>query len=89
MVCGTLSYALEAVNQELKSLNITHEDVMAAFTSIDQLWEELFPTERYRLLRLLIEKIIVNTDGIRIRFKAGGVEQLTGELINQDMEKGA
>ena len=62
---------------------------MAAFTSIDQLWEELFPTERYRLLRLLIEKIIVNTDGIRIRFKAGGVEQLTGELINQDMEKGA
>jgi len=84
-----VNQSLAVVNQELKKLNITHEDVMAAFSSIEQLWEELFPAERYHLLRLLIEKVIITSDGLRIQFKGGGIEQVAGELINFEQKKGA
>jgi len=86
---------LEETNRQLADIQtgikcqVTHENIIEMFNSLDELWEELFPVERYRLLHLLMEKITVSVDGIRMQLKTAGIEYLTEELINGDIAKGA
>jgi site-specific DNA recombinase len=72
--------ALEVFN----STPISNEDIVKTFASIDVLWNELFPVERYRLLHLLIEKITISTDGIRMELKTSGLGNLIGELMEPE-----
>ena len=75
-----INTALEA----LKAVPISNEDIIKTFASIDVLWDELFPVERYRLLHLLIEKITITTDGIRMELKTSGMGSLIGELMETE-----
>ena len=47
---------------------------------LDGIWEELFPGERARIIRLLIHKIVVTRDGIDIVLQADGIEGLATEM---------
>lgn len=40
------------------------------------MWDELLPAEQERIVRLLVEDIIVTTSGIDIRFRTNGIEQI-------------
>jgi site-specific DNA recombinase len=82
-----LSRALSEVESSLGAFDsppISSQDMLEAFSSIEALWEELFPVERYRLLHLLIEKITVSTDGVRLELKTAGMGSLVGEFINPE-----
>lgn len=57
--------------------------VVVAMRQFDQVWDALFPTEQQRLVRLLIEKIVVNPDAMEIRFHTNGVLSLADELGRQ------
>jgi site-specific DNA recombinase len=79
--------ALEEAESALRhyvSNRISNEDIINACESIDSLWEELFPVERYRLLHLLIEKITVFTDGFSIELNTNGMNSLTAELVTNE-----
>ena len=58
-------------------------DVIEALGQLDLVWEELFPAEQTRILRLLIERIDVAPDGIDLRLRTAGIHSLVGKLISE------
>ena len=56
-------------------------DALDALGRLEEVWDELFPAEQARILRLLVEGIDVAPDGIDIRLHIGGIRSLAGELI--------
>ena len=47
----------------------------------DSVWEELFPAEQARIVGLLVERIDVQANGVRIRLKPKGLGSLARELL--------
>ncbi len=54
--------------------------VTVAMTRLDQIWDQLFPAEQTRIVRLLIEKVIVSPSDIEVRLRNNGIEKLALEL---------
>jgi len=44
------------------------------------IWNELFPAEQARLVRLLVERVDVREDGIRVRLRTDGLRDVIHEL---------
>ena len=55
--------------------------VLDALGRLDEMWDELFPAEQTRILRLLVERVDVAPDGIDVRLRTAGFHSLVGELI--------
>ena len=51
-----------------------------ALERLDPLWDELFPAEQARIVRLLVERVDVQEDGIEVRLRAEGLASLLTEL---------
>ena len=58
-------------------------DVRSALQSIDPLWNELFPVEKERIVRLLVQDAAVGRTGLHIRMRLNGLNALVGELQGQ------
>jgi len=58
----------------------TEDEVRDAIQKLDPLWEELFPAERQRIVRLLIEEVLVSRDGLLIRLRLHGLNSLVAEI---------
>jgi predicted nuclease with TOPRIM domain len=71
-----VGHALEA----LGAAGPTEDDAREALQKLDPLWDVLFPAEQGRIVRLLVQDIIVTTRGIDIRFGTNGIEQIVEEL---------
>ena len=71
-----------AVEAELKEItrSMFGESVAEVLKSLETLWEELFPAERYRLAHLLVGKITLFTDKMIIDVKTDGLKSLFREL---------
>ncbi len=67
----------EAIKDDHK---ISEQDVRSSLQNLNLVWDELFPTEQARLLKLLIDKIIVNNDRIDIRIHAEGLNSLVRDI---------
>jgi len=67
---------------DIKSHNIDKNDLQAALSSFMPIWEVLFPREKERIIRLLIEKITVHAQQgeIEITFYPGGIKELASEI---------
>ncbi len=83
---------LKQVKNYLKILSsgeLSHADITKAFNSIEELWEELFPAEKHRLIRLCIENIVLFKDHMDIEIKTNGIRSLVLDLqlINSEGEK--
>jgi site-specific DNA recombinase len=49
-----------------------------------RVWDELYPAEQARILRLLIERIDVAPDGISVTLHPEGIRSLVAELAHQE-----
>lgn len=54
--------------------------ITVAMTRLDAIWDQLFPAEQSRIVRLLVEKVIVSPQDIELRLRANGIERLVLEL---------
>lgn len=54
--------------------------VIVAMTRLDAIWEQLFPAEQSRIVKLLVEKVIVSPNDLEVRLRANGIERLVLEL---------
>jgi site-specific DNA recombinase len=54
--------------------------VTVAMTRLDSIWEQLFPAEQHRIVRLLIDKVIVSHNDLEVQFRSNGIEVLALEL---------
>jgi site-specific DNA recombinase len=59
---------------------VPEREVIETITAFAPLWEELFPAEQARIVRLLVERVELSTDGITVRLRAEGLQTLVAEL---------
>jgi site-specific DNA recombinase len=63
-----------------QSSNISEQDVSEAFQNVETFWQDLFPVERNRLIRLLVNKVEIRETGIDIELRTNGLTTLIAEL---------
>lgn len=68
--------------QEVQKLgeSMTETEVGVALTRIDEIWEQLFPAEQARVVRLLVERITVTPSELHVKLRPNGIEQMALEI---------
>ena len=59
---------------------IQEEEAREALAALDPLWTELFPAEQARIIQLLVERVEIGTDGLKLRFRDKGLAQMVAEV---------
>jgi len=60
--------------------DITEGEVREALCRLHPLWDELFPAEQARIVRALVERVIIGPDGADIRMRVEGLAGLVRDL---------
>ena len=60
--------------------DLTEAEVRDALHELDPLWDELFPAERARIVRLLVERVEIGPAGADIRLRVAGLASLVRDL---------
>jgi DNA invertase Pin-like site-specific DNA recombinase len=71
--------------------DLTEEEVREALARLDPLWDELFPAEQARIVRLLVERVQVSPTGADIQLRVEGLTSLAHDLagIGADARRAA
>jgi hypothetical protein len=69
---------LRAAQPECEGL--AEDEVHEALAVLDPLWAELFPAEQSRVTQLLVERVDIGTDGLRLKFRDKGLAQMVTEV---------
>jgi site-specific DNA recombinase len=69
--------------RRLEALRLSEDEVLAALHDFDPLWRQMAPRERARLVELLVEKVMVDSEAgtVAITFRPSGIRTLTREKI--------
>jgi hypothetical protein len=59
---------------------IAEPDVIEALGALEPVWDELYPAEQARILRLLVERIDVAPDRLIVALRVEGLASLVDEL---------
>ncbi len=60
--------------------DLTEAETREALERLDPLWDELFPAEQARIVRLLVERVEVGPAGADIRLRVEGLTGLVRDL---------
>jgi hypothetical protein len=60
--------------------DLTEGETREALVLLDPLWDELFPAEQARIMRLLVERVVVGPAGADIRLRVEGLASLVRDL---------
>ena len=60
--------------------DLTEAETREALERLDPLWDELFPAEQARIVRLLVERVDISATGADIRLRAAGLASLVRDL---------
>ena len=77
MVIGTWRAARAAAS------DVTEQEVLLALERIEPLWDELFPAEQARIVRLLVDRVDVRIEGAAVRLRLDGLGSLVRDLAEQ------
>jgi site-specific DNA recombinase len=61
----------------------SEREVLGLLTDFGSPWGELFPAEQARIMKLMIERVDVMVDGLKVRLRAEGLASLVAELRQQ------
>ncbi|MBX3595648.1 recombinase family protein [Sphingomonas sp.] len=72
---------IEAMIPQAVALDPTLDEakVTVAMTQVDRVWDQLFPAEQERLVRLLVERVIVSPTNMELRLRPGGISSLAAD----------
>ena len=84
MVARTIT-AVRQEDSAAEDTEVEEGDVIEALGALEPVWDELYPAEQARILRLLIERIDVAPDGISVTLHAAGIRSLVAELADQQL----
>jgi hypothetical protein len=68
---------------------VTEEEVREALLQLDPLWDELFPAEQARIVQVLVERVGIGTDGVRISLRTNGLTGLIIEITSSATRRAA
>ncbi|WP_374681452.1 recombinase family protein [Accumulibacter sp.] len=60
---------------------VTEPEVVLALRRLGDVWEQLFPPERQRIVHLLIDRVTLRNEGIEITWRDVGWATLVGEML--------
>jgi DNA invertase Pin-like site-specific DNA recombinase len=60
--------------------DLTEDETRIALSQLDPLWDELFPAEQARIVRLLVERVEIGPEGADIRLRLDGLTSLVTDL---------
>ena len=60
--------------------DLTEAETRDALERLDPLWDELFPAEQARIVRLLVERVEVEPEGVDVRLRVAGLAGLVRDL---------
>jgi site-specific DNA recombinase len=63
---------------------VPEREVVEGITAFAPLWDELFPAEQARIVRLLVERVDLSSNGIEVRLRAEGLQTLVAELRRRE-----
>jgi hypothetical protein len=66
--------------------DLTEDETRNALAQLDPLWNELFPAEQARIIRLLVERIEIGPAGADIRLRMEGLTSLVRDLGTTSLE---
>jgi hypothetical protein len=67
-----------------KAPDLTEAEVRDALGRLDPLWDELFPSEQERIVRLLVERVTVSEAGAEIRLNLEGLAGLARDMAAKE-----
>jgi len=59
---------------------IAEAEAREALTRLDPLWDELFPAEQARIVALLVERVDIGIEGMKVRLRMDGLAALAREI---------
>lgn len=62
-------------------------EVREALHRLDPLWEEFFPAEQARIIQLLVERVDVGHQGLKIRLRVHGLSSIVQDLSGIGAQK--
>ena len=63
---------------------VPEREVVETITAFAPLWDELFPAEQARIVRLLVERVDLAPNGIEMRLRVEGLQTLVEELRRRE-----
>jgi len=60
--------------------DISETEVRGALLQLHDLWNELFPAEQARIVQLLVDRVVIDTEGITLNLNVGGIDSITRQL---------
>ena len=60
--------------------DVTESEVREALARLEPLWSELFPAEQARIVRALVDRVVVSPQGADIRLRVEGLAGLVRDL---------
>ena len=72
------------INQLAQALKKPGREVNKLLDRLKELWDEMFPAERHRLMHLLLKKVTLYEDHLDLELRTAGMQQLLGELDYED-----
>jgi hypothetical protein len=71
--------------------DLTEAEVRRTLGELDPLWAQLFPAEQARIIRLLVERVVVRPTGADIQLRVEGLARLVRDLgaISADAPRAA
>lgn len=72
---------IEAMIPQAIELDPTLDEaqVTVAMAQVDRVWQQLFPAEQQRLVRLLVGRVIVTPTNLELRLRSGGIGSLAAD----------
>jgi hypothetical protein len=60
--------------------DLTEAEMREALERLDPLWDELFPAQQARIVRMLVERVVVGPAGAAIQLRVEGLASLVQDL---------
>ena len=82
-----LEEKLRSVEWQLDSstrVEIPADAMTAELARLDGIWDDLFPAEQERIVRLLIEEVVVHVDHLEVAVRPDGLRTIVGELTGKE-----
>jgi hypothetical protein len=65
---------------QVEAPDLTEAETRERLGRLEPLWDELFPAEQARIVRLLVERVVVGPAGADIRLRTAGLAGLVRDL---------
>ncbi len=75
---------IDATVAALQNNPLSEQAVAASLANLDQVWDELFPVEQARIMKLLVDKVIVHEDRAEVLMRSDGLHSLVDVLDSRE-----